>query len=136
VAFGLVLLKSMHGNTGYPTMHMSLTSALWVLAFAAMAHAQAATAPPPPVLEPLPEAEPPPIEIANDPELEPQVTIVRRDSVTMEEYRLGGRLVWIKVTPQVGRPYYLVPDGAGGTFIRRDSLDTGLRVPMWLLFTF
>ena len=28
------------------------------------------------------------------------------------------------------------PKGAGGTFVRRDSLDTGLRVPMWLLFTF
>ena len=117
-------------------MRMSLKRALLVLGFAATACAQAATAPPPPALEPLPEAEPPPIEIAKDPELEAQVTIVRRDNVTMEEYRIGGRLVWIKVTPQVGRPYYLVVDGAGGTFIRRDSLDTGLRVPMWLLFTF
>ena len=87
-------------------------------------------------LEPLPEAEPPPPEIANDPELEPQVTIVRRDNETMEEYRLGGRLVWVKVTPQVGRPYYLVAEGANGALVRRDSLDSGLRVPMWLLFTF
>ena len=75
-------------------------------------------------------------EIASDPELEPQVTIVRRDRETHEEYRIGGRLVWIKVTPQYGRPYYLVADPAHATFIRRDSLDTGLRVPMWLLFTF
>ena len=117
-------------------MRMSLTRALFVLAFTATAYAHAATAPPPPGLEPLPEAEPPPPEIANDPELEPQVTIVRRDNVTMEEYRLGGRLVWVKVTPQYGRPYFLVAEGSGGTFVRRDSLDTGLRVPMWLLFTF
>lgn len=113
----------------------SLGATCVVTAFA-MAMARAAPAAPPPPLEPLPEAEPPPPEIANDPELEPQVTIVRRDKETHEEYRIGGKLVWIKVTPQYGRPYYLVADAAHGTFVRRDSLDTGLRVPMWLLFTF
>ena len=102
----------------------------------AAATAFAEIAPPPPALEPLVEAPPAPPEIANDPELEPQVTIVRRDRETHEEYRIGGRLVWIKVTPQSGRPYYLVADPTHATFIRRDSLDTGLRVPMWLLFTF
>ncbi len=117
-------------------MRMSLTSALIVLAFAATANAFADPAPPPPPLEPLPEAEPPPVEIANDPELEAQITIVHRDKETFEEYRIGGRLVWIKVTPLNGRPYYLVADASGGTFSRRDSLDSGLRVPMWLLFTF
>jgi len=30
----------------------------------------------------------------------------------------------------------LVANGADGTFIRRDSLDTGVKVPMWLLFSF
>src|SRR2546429_9740430 len=109
---------------------MALTPALLVLVFAAAANAFAAPAPPPPVLEPIPEAEPPPIEIANDPELEAQITIVRRDKETVEEYRLGGRLIWIKVTPLHGRPYYLVADASGGTFVRRDSLDPGLRVPM------
>ncbi len=117
-------------------MRKSLTRVLVVLALLATAHAHAATAPPPPGLEPLPEAEPPPPEIANDPELEPQITVVRRDNVTMEEYRQGGRLVWVKVTPQVGRPYFLIPEGANGAMVRRDSLDSGLRVPMWLLFTF
>ena len=42
----------------------------------------------------------------------------------------------VKVTPRHGRPYYLVANGADGTFIRRDSLDTGLRVPLWVLFSF
>src|SRR5260221_9628183 len=105
---------------------VSLTPALFVLAFAAAANAFAANAPPPPVLEPLPEAEPPPPEIANDPELEQQITIVRRDKETVEEYRLGDRLIWIKVTPLHERPYYLVPDASGGTVVRRDSLDTGI----------
>jgi hypothetical protein len=98
--------------------------------------AGAQTAPPPPKLEPLPEAPPPPAEIANDPELEPQITVVRREKETIEEYRVGGRLTMVKVTPIHGRPYYLVANGADGTFTRRDSLDTGLRVPLWVLFSF
>ncbi len=98
--------------------------------------AAAQKAPPPPKLEPLPELPPPPAEITNDPELEPQITIVRRENETIEEYRVGGRLTMVKVTPRHGRPYYLVADGAHGTFIRRDSLDTGLRVPLWVLFSF
>src|SRR6185295_6415242 len=94
--------------------------------------AACAQKPPPANLEPLPEAPPPPPEIANDPELEPQVTIVRRPTETIEEYRVKGRLTMIKVIPKTGRPYYLVADGSDGTFVRRDSLDTGFKVPMWL----
>jgi len=80
-------------------------------------------------LEPLPE-------MAGDAELEPQVTITRRAAETVEEARVDGRLVWIKVTPLHGRPYYLIPDGGEYTFIRRDSLDSGLKVPLWVLLTF
>jgi hypothetical protein len=87
-------------------------------------------APPPPVnLEPLPE-------LSNDGDLEPQVTISKKDGDTVEEARVNGRIVWIKVTPTHGRPYFLVPDGGGYTFTRRDSLDSGLKVPLWVLFTF
>ncbi len=105
------------------------------LAFA-MVVAAFAQKPPPANLEPLPEAPPSPPEIANDPDLEPQVTIVRRQTETIEEYRVNGRLTMVKVIPRTGRPYYLVADGASGTFIRRDSLDPGVKVPMWLLFSF
>ena len=91
------------------------------------------TAPPPamvpPGFEPLPE-------VAGDVELEPQVTITRRDGETVEEARANGRLLWIKVTPQHGRPYFLIPDGTDFGLIRRDTFDTGLKVPMWVLFTF
>jgi hypothetical protein len=106
-----------------------------VIAFAFTLAALAQKAPPP-KLEPLPEAPPPPPEIANDPDLEPQVTIVRRPTETIEEYRVNGRLTMIKVIPKTGRPYYLVANGTDGTFVRRDSLDTGIIVPMWLLFSF
>ena len=117
-------------------MRHPLATLLAALTVGVALTAGAQKAPPPPNLEPVPEAPPPPPEIASDPELEPQVTIVRRDKETIEEYRVNGRLTMVKVTPRHGRPYYLVANGADGTFIRRDSLDTGLRVPLWVLFSF
>lgn len=116
-------------------MHLRITALSAALLFAVALGATAQKAPPA-TLEPLPEAPPTPPEIANDPDLEPQITITRRATETIEEYRVGGRLTMVKVTPKTGRPYYLVADGADGTWVRRDSLDTGLKVPMWLLFSF
>ena len=49
---------------------------------------------------------------------------------------MNGRLTMIKVTPRHGRPYFLVADRTTGAFVRRDSLDSGLRVPLWLLYEF
>jgi len=117
-------------------MHSRLALCLSVLALSWMACAAAQKAPPPPKLEPLPEPPPPPPAVASDPELEPQVTIIRRETETIEEFRVNGRLTMVKVTPRHGRPYYLVAEGAEGAFVRRDSLDTGLRVPLWVLFSF
>ncbi|HUH92252.1 MAG TPA: DUF2782 domain-containing protein [Casimicrobiaceae bacterium] len=117
-------------------MRHPLASLLASLAVGVALTASAQKAPPPPNLQPVPEPPPPPPEIANDPELEPQVTIIRREQETIEEYRVNGRLTMVKVTPRHGRPYYLVANGTDGTFIRRDSLDTGLRVPLWVLFSF
>lgn len=117
-------------------MRHPLASLLASLAVGVALTAAAQQAPPPPDLQPVPEPPPAPPEIANDPELEPQVTIVRREQETIEEYRVNGRLTMVKVTPRHGRPYYLVANGNDGTFIRRDSLDTGLRVPLWVLFSF
>lgn len=110
------------------------------LAAAGAAFAQGAAptppaAPPPPKLEPLPEIPPPP-GVAADAELEPQITIKTRGGDVVEEARVNGRLVWVKVTPPHGRPYFLVPDSSGNVFIRRDSHDTGLRVPLWVLLEF
>src|SRR5213596_662977 len=99
-----------------------------------------AQAPGPPPLPPPPTASttppPPPPDLANDADLEPQVTIIRRENDVLEEVRVQGELRFVKVTPRNGRPYYLVPDGSGHTFLRRDSLDISLKVPMWVLFSF
>jgi len=86
--------------------------------------------------EPLPQPPPPPPEIAGDTDLAPQVTIVRREDQVVEEVRIKGELRYVRVTPRHGRPYYLIPDTNGATFIRRDSLDSTLKVPMWVLFSF
>ena len=113
----------------YPSARLAAFALAAVVALAMdTAFAQAAP-PPPPTLEPLQEA-------GGDVELEPQVTITKKNGETIEEARANGRLLWIKVTPSHGRPYFLIPDSSDFGFIRRDSFDTGLKVPMWLLFTF
>lgn len=114
------------------------TTRLAVTAVAALLYAAGAAAqpaPPPPPLPPETSAGGPVSAVAGDPELEPQVTIIRRDSEVLEEVRIGGELRFIRVTPRTGRPYYLVPDAGGRQFIRRDSLDTSVKVPMWVLYS-
>jgi hypothetical protein len=97
-------------------------------AFAALAQSRPAD------LQPLPEAPPPPG--MSDQALEPQVTIIRRGEDKVEEFRLHGKLYMIKVTPPHGVPYYLVDEQGDGVMMRRDSYESGVRVPMWVLGTF
>ncbi len=97
--------------------------------------ALAQPAPPPPKLEPLPEIPPPPGVTAGDADLEPQVTITRRGGEVVEEARVNGKLKWVRVTPVHGKSYYLIPDPSGQGMIR-DAQDSGLRVPLWVLFSF
>jgi hypothetical protein len=87
----------------------------------------------PPVLQPIPEPPPPPPGMELDPALEPQVTIQRRGTETIEEFRLNGRLYMVKVTPSHGKPYYLIDNVGRGEFARYDSFDTGTRPPMWVI---
>lgn len=47
------------------------------------------------------------------------------------EYRVNGELLEIKVVPEVGPEYYLVPADGGG-WIRESETD--LLVPSWVLF--
>lgn len=88
----------------------------------------------PPKLEPL--APPPAFEPEEAPPEEPQVTITKESEQTVEEYRINGRLYMIKITPKHGVPYYLVDDRGDGKFARQEGLDSGLRVPRWIIRTF
>lgn len=99
------------------------------LAFAALAQSRPAD------LQPLPEVPPPPPGLI-DPSLEPQVTIIRRGQEKVEEFRLKGKLYMIKVTPTHGVSYYLIDEKGDGVMSRRESFDSGIRVPMWVIGTF
>jgi hypothetical protein len=87
-------------------------------------------------LEPLPEPPPPPPGMQVDSAVEPAVTIIKRGEDQVEEYRVNGKLYMQKVTPAHGVPYYLIDERGDGSWARRDSLDTGLRVPMWVIHSF
>ena len=85
-------------------------------------------------LQPLPAVPPPPPGMeAFDAALEPQVNIVQGDKETREEFRIKGRLYMIKVTPAVGKPYYLIDRQGDGTFIESDVAGPVNRPPMWIL---
>jgi len=103
-----------------------------LLAFAASG--ALAQQPRPPKLEPLPEPPPPPL--VRDGADEPRVRIEQQQGDRVEEVREGGRIVMLKVTPPNGIPYYLIDTTGSGNWMRRDSLDDGLRVPMWTIKTF
>lgn len=128
-------------NIGYPRSVPALPRSVvaWLAGAAlaigvSVASAQGSrnVAPPPSPFEPVPDA---PSGAPLDPDLEPQVTITQQGDETREEVRMGGELKFVRVTPRHGRTYYLVPDGSGQNFIRRDSLDSGVKVPMWVLFS-
>lgn len=103
---------------------------------------QPTAAPPPlppagaPGLQPVPEAPPAPPDQAGNAEPQPEITTVRRGQDTVEEYRMGGKLYMMKVTPPGGVPYYLIDHRGDGVFSRQQSLDSGLRPPMWVIFRF
>ncbi len=94
-------------------------------AYAAQPDAPAKTEPPPP----------PPMSTGDAIDA-PEVKIIKQKDQTIEEYRIGGKLYMIKVTPKYGPPYYLVDDRGDGKFARQESLDSGFRVPRWIIKSF
>ena len=89
-----------------------------------------------PKLEPVPPPPPAPPGASTSPD-EPAVRIPVQERDKVEEIRDGARVIMLKVTPaKGGRPYYLVDTTGNGNWMRRDSLDDGVRVPMWPIHTF
>ena len=120
--------RSLSSSLG-SSLRSLLPALLLPLACAALAQGRPAN------LQPLPEAPPPPPGLI-DPALEPQVTIIKRGQDKVEEFRLNGKLYMLKVTPPHGTPYYLVDEKGDGLMSRRDSFESGNRVPMWVIGTF
>jgi hypothetical protein len=82
----------------------------------------------PPGLTPVPDGPPGPGDA-------PTVTIKPSTQGTVEEYRAGGQPYMLKVTPKVGKPYYLVDPTGNGRFNRMDTLP-GLQPPEWVIKDF
>ena len=87
--------------------------------------------PPPPMVDSLD-----PVEVEEDEELAPEITIIQRRDATHEEYRLNGRLYMVKVTPTVGLPYYFIDrDGDGLMETRMNDHAWEIKVPQWVIFS-
>lgn len=87
-------------------------------------------------LQELPEPPDLPNQMQSGETIEPEVTIIRREDATIEEYRINGRRYMVKVTPVVGKPYYLVDkDGNGSLETRMSDIYNDIAVPQWVLFS-
>ena len=120
-----------------------LTGVLYSLA------AGAQEPPPEPAVVPEPAAEAAAEEFSPDPAppdlpdrledgqpIEPEVTIVRKGDAVVEEYRANGRMFMVKITPKVGKPYYLLDkDGDGNMESRMSDIYEDFVVPQWVIFS-
>jgi len=115
--------------------------ALLLVSFLVPALAQSGARPRPPGTLPLEEIPPPPLIPESSPTdpnaITPDVTTRTEGNQTIQEYRHKGKLYMVRVTPGHGRPYVLVDQRGDGQFTRQDNpLDTGLRVPQWVILEF
>jgi hypothetical protein len=110
-----------------------LAAALIAMTFPALA--QSTARPRPPGTAPLEEPPPPPPMIQGDAaSMEPEVTVRTEGDQQVEEFRFGGKLFAQRITPKGGKPYVLMDYKGDGTFMRQDNpLDTGVRVPQWVI---
>jgi hypothetical protein len=83
---------------------------------------------------PLPAVPPPPPGMeAFDAAMEPDVNIIKAEKETREEFRIKGKLYMVKVTPAVGKPYYLIDRQGDGNFIESDTIGPMTKPPMWTI---
>lgn len=85
--------------------------------------------------EELPKPPPLPTAVESGEPIEPEVTIIRKEEAVIEEYRVNGNLYMVKITPSVGKPYYLVDHDGDGQLSRTNTPYEDIRVPQWVLFS-
>ena len=86
-------------------------------------------------IEILENISPPPTSIESDYIGEPEVTIKKEGTKTLEEFRINGQLYMIKVNPDNMPSYYLYKDMSGGDWVRYNTVDPMI-VPQWVILTF
>lgn len=87
-----------------------------------------------PDLETLEELPPPAISNEENAD-EPQITIIKKDGETIEEYRIGGQLYMMKITPANGVPYYLHKEDQDGAWVNHGPVQP-MSIPKWTIFRF
>lgn len=86
------------------------------------------------IVAPAPEPPVSPSAVESGENLEPEITIIRRDDKIVHEYRANGQIYMVKIIPETGPAYYLVDkDGDGNMETRHSDLDKDLNIPQWLL---
>jgi hypothetical protein len=111
---------------------LALLSASLAAPLAAQEVAEAPASPEAPALEPQPPDIPAPVE-GGEP-LEPEVTIIESARGTVEEYRVGGQLYMVKVTPTRGPAYYLLDTDGDGQLDARSDDPGDASINQWVLF--
>jgi len=64
----------------------------------------------------------------------PDVTIIAEEERTIHEFRQNGELRMVRVVPNLGRPYYLVPRDPSQGFGDLERAD--MLVPSWVIVEF
>jgi len=64
---------------------------------------------------------------------QPEVRIIRKKDAVIEEYRVNGRLRFIKITPSVGSPYYMVDTDGDGILETREDNFSNPPINQWIL---
>jgi len=89
-----------------------------------------------PELPPETDASPLLPEIPADPELETEVTIIKRGEDIIEEHRVNGELLMIKVIPRIGPPYYLKKNPVRSHHDHAGEGGIDVNPPMWQILRF
>jgi uncharacterized protein DUF2782 len=91
----------------------------------------------PPPLPPVDYTPPAKAGVKVEPAMEPEVRTRTEGDNTIQEYRVKGKVYMMRVQPKNGPAYILMDQQGDGTFTRHDNpLDTGNRVPQWVLKEF
>ena len=85
---------------------------------------------------PVEEVEPPPPVQSGETLEDADITIIALPDETRYEYRVGGKLVGIRVEPSVGPAYYLVDtDGDGDMDRQSNPYSPNFYVNSWVIFS-
>lgn len=79
----------------------------------------------------------PPLPVQSGEALEPDITIIRRGTKTIHEYRMDGKLYKVKIIPDIGPAYYMVDKDGDGSMeeVRSSDLEKGIDVQQWEIYS-